>query len=130
MTHAEMTMERPLSKTDENGDWILTKAVLKAALLLEISDKIMAEILGLRSITSLQSGANALQPKSQEFKEAVMFVRLFTSLHDIVGGDQKVAISWLRNHNFALNGLPIDIIKTPTGLRDVIAYLDSRRAPC
>ena len=129
MTYAEMTMERPLSKTDENGDRILTNAVLKAAYLLDVSDSILAKILGLSTISNLQKGDSALLPNTPSFREAIMFVRLFRSLDSVVGGDEKVAKSWLININLALNGIPINLIQTPSGLRDVIAYLDARRAP-
>ncbi|MDI9349835.1 MAG: MbcA/ParS/Xre antitoxin family protein [Candidatus Symbiobacter sp.] len=128
MTYAEMTMERQSTKSDRDGDPIITKAALKAAELLGVSDPIFARILGLKTISDLKNGNDVLMTDTTSFQEAVYFIRMFTALFDIVGGDQNVARSWLCNRNLALNGLPIEIIKTPTGLRDVISYLDSRRS--
>jgi Protein of unknown function (DUF2384) len=55
-------------------------------------------------------------------------VRLYRSLDAIVGGDQKVARSWLNNKNIVWRDAPINVIQTVTGLVDVINYLDTRRA--
>jgi Protein of unknown function (DUF2384) len=55
-------------------------------------------------------------------------VRLYRSLDAIVGGDDAVAASWLKNHNTALNGEPLALIQTISGLTNVVAYLDARRA--
>jgi len=54
-------------------------------------------------------------------------VRLDRSLAPIVGEDE-VARDWLRNMNTVLNAMPIDHIRTVTGLVDTVRYLDARRA--
>ena len=46
----------------------------------------------------------------------------------IVGGDDAVAGSWLKNHNVVLDAEPIALIQTVPGLMNVIQYLDARRA--
>ncbi|WP_407060156.1 MbcA/ParS/Xre antitoxin family protein [Kiloniella litopenaei] len=46
----------------------------------------------------------------------------------IVGGDPKARTSWIRSHNAYLNQAPLELMKTITGLMDVINYLDFRRA--
>ncbi len=58
----------------------------------------------------------------------MLFVRLFRSLDAIVGGDEAVARSWLANPNLALDGRPIEKIRTVVGLIEDIAYFDARRA--
>ena len=65
---------------------------------------------------------------TKPFELAVLFVRLFRSLDAIVGGDPQVSRAWLSNANEALDGRPVDKIRTVAGLLDVIAYLDARRA--
>jgi hypothetical protein len=57
-----------------------------------------------------------------------LFVRLYRSLDAIVGGDDGVAAAWIRNRNIALNGTPLELIQTVSGLTNVIDYLDARRA--
>ena len=69
-----------------------------------------------------------LAPATKPFELAVLFVRLFRSLDAIAGGNPRVARAWLVNSNAALDGRPVDKIQTITGLLDVIAYLDTRRA--
>jgi hypothetical protein len=46
----------------------------------------------------------------------------------MAGGDDRVAASWLVNPNTALDGRPVEKLQTVSGLMDVIAYLDARRA--
>ncbi|TIU59979.1 MAG: DUF2384 domain-containing protein, partial [Mesorhizobium sp.] len=52
----------------------------------------------------------------------------FRSLDAIVGGDESIARAWLKNANTAFDSAPIEKIQSISGLVDVIAYLDSRRA--
>jgi hypothetical protein len=57
-----------------------------------------------------------------------MFVRLYRSLDAVVGGDDAVAGKWLANSNTALQGTPLELIQSVSGLANVIQYLDARRA--
>jgi len=109
---------------------VLAKAVVRAAGQLNITAKVLASVLGLSepSISRMKRCEYALDPATKPFEFAVLFVRMFRSLDAIVGGDVAVARAWLDNDNTALNGRPVDKIQTITGLIDVIAYLDARRA--
>jgi hypothetical protein len=55
-------------------------------------------------------------------------VRLYRSLDGIVAGDDRVAADWLKNNNTALDGIPLHLIQSVSGLTNVIAYIDARRA--
>ena len=55
-------------------------------------------------------------------------MRLFRSLDAIVGGDAAVARAWLRNDNTVLGATPLSLIGSVSGLVNVVAYLDTRRA--
>ena len=72
--------------------------------------------------------ADPLASGQKPFELAVLFVRLYRSLDALVGGDDAVAREWLRNHNWALKGQPIELIESVSGLANVIQYLDARRA--
>uniref|UniRef100_UPI002FDE71E8 MbcA/ParS/Xre antitoxin family protein n=1 Tax=Pinisolibacter sp. TaxID=2172024 RepID=UPI002FDE71E8 len=76
----------------------------------------------------MKRGDVALEPESKPYELAVLFVRLFRSLDAVTGGDEAVARAWMANANTALGSTPIERIGTITGLIDVIAYLDARRA--
>lgn len=110
---------------------LVTKALLRAAERLDLSNKELARILGLSEATlsRMSRGALTLAPEQKSFEIALLFVRLYRSLDSIAGGDAAVARTWLRAANTALGAAPLARIMTIPGLMDVIAYLDARRAP-
>lgn len=109
---------------------VVTKALLRAAEELGVTARALAPVIGVSEATLSRMKKNefSLDPGTKPFELAVLFVRLFRSLDAIVGGDPHVARAWLSNANEALDGRPVDKIRTITGLLDVIAYLDARRA--
>jgi hypothetical protein len=109
---------------------ILTKATLRAASLLGVTNKVLAKVLGVSeaTVSRMQSGKYTLRPDEKSFELAVLFVRLYRSLDAIVGGDDAVAASWLKNRNTVLDSEPLALIQTASGLMNAIAYLDARRA--
>lgn len=109
---------------------VVTKAVLRAADQLSITARILAGVIGVSeaTISRMKRGEFGLEPGTKPFELAVLFVRLFRSLDTIAGGDEKVAASWLGNPNTVLDARPIEKLQTVSGLVDVIAYLDARRA--
>jgi antitoxin Xre/MbcA/ParS-like protein len=108
----------------------VTKAVLRAASRLSLSNRALAAIVGLSeaSVSRMSTGAYTLVPGEKPFELAVLVVRLFRALDAIVHGDETVARAWLRNENDALNGTPLTIIQSVPGLVHAVEYLDARRA--
>jgi uncharacterized protein (DUF2384 family) len=109
---------------------VITKAVIRAADQLGVTARILATVIGVSeaTVSRMKRGEFGLEPGTKPFELAVLFVRLFRSLDAITGGDDKVAASWLANPNTALDARPIEKLQTVSGLVDVIAYLDARRA--
>jgi hypothetical protein len=109
---------------------VLSKAAVRAAEHLGISNALLGTILGISdaSVSRLKAGNYLLPRGSKHFELAQLFVRLFRGLDAIMGGDDKASRSWLRSENLALRGRPIDLIQTVTGLTNTVAYVDSRRA--
>jgi hypothetical protein len=109
---------------------VLTKAVLRAASQLGVSNRALASIVGLSeaSVSRMGSGTYTLVPGDKPFELALLFVRLFRALDAIVHGDETVARAWLRNENSALGGAPLTLIQSIPGLVHAVAYLDARRA--
>jgi uncharacterized protein (DUF2384 family) len=121
---------RPRAAADSSDSSIVTKAVLRAADILQIKDRQLAKIIGVSpaTISRMRGGASPVDVGQKSFELAVLFIRLYRSLDAIVGGEDTVAREWLSNHNTALGEQPIDLIQTVSGLTNVIQYLDARRA--
>jgi transcriptional regulator with XRE-family HTH domain len=122
------TKSRPVSAPDKAA--VLTKATLRAATQLGLTNKTLATVIGVSeaTVSRMRSGEYTLQRGQKPFELAVLFVRLYRSLDAIVGGDDAVAGSWLKNRNTALRGEPLTLIQTVPGLMNVIQYVDARRA--
>ena len=109
---------------------LLMKAVLRAADRLAIKNAVLARILGLSgpTISRMRNGKYRLDREQKPFELAVLLIRLYRSLDGIVGGDDSVAADWLTNKNTVLDGVPLELIQSVSGLANVIHYLDARRA--
>ena len=119
---------RPDAVPDESS--VITKATLRAAQRLGIKNTVLAKILGISEppVSRMRQGKYRLDRGQKAFELAVLLVRLYRSLDGIVAGDDSVAADWLKNQNTALDGTPLELIQTVSGLTDVIAYIDARRA--
>jgi predicted transcriptional regulator len=122
------TKPRPASTADQAA--VLTKATLRAATQLGLTNKLLATVIGVSeaTVSRMRSGHYTLQCGQKSFELAVLFVRLYRSLDAIVGGDDAVAGSWIKNRNTVLDAEPLALIQTVPGLMNVIQYLDARRA--
>jgi Protein of unknown function (DUF2384) len=109
---------------------VLTSATVRAAERLQIKNAVLARILGVSdsTVSRMRNKALFLERGDKPFELAILFVRLYRSLDSIMAGDDAVAADWLRNKNTALNGVPLELIQSVSGLVDVIGYLDARRA--
>jgi DNA-binding XRE family transcriptional regulator len=109
---------------------LLARAAIRAARHLGMRNVELARVLGVSEavISKIDRHGDALPNDAKKLELATLFIRLFRSVDAIVGGDETVAASWLRNENAAFGGKPIDAIQSITGLVDVVAYLDARRA--
>jgi hypothetical protein len=119
--------------TIPNDEAIVSKAVIKAARKLDMSNVELSDIIGISepqlSRIANSSASNLLKKDSKEYELSLLFIRMFRSLDALVGGDDASAIKWMRGRNLAFNQKPIERVKTIEGLIDVLSYLDSRRAP-
>jgi hypothetical protein len=106
----------------------LTKAVMRAAAFLGISQAIIASVLGIStaSVSRMASGHYVLDAHRKEWEFGVLFVRLFRSLDAILGHGEQARL-WLTNDNLGLGGKPLELIRTTEGLVRVVHYLDATR---
>ena len=122
---------RPAPQPQPAPGAVLTKAVLRAAELLELPSNALARILGVSeaSISRLVGGSRTIDPASKEGELALLLVRVYRSLDALVGTDAAQRKAWLHGHNRALNGRPAELLQRADGLVGVVAYLDAMRAP-
>lgn len=113
-----------------SGELAVNKAMANTAKFLKLSQTELGEIIGLSSSSASRfvNGQQSLQKGSKPYQLGLLLVRVFRSLDAISGGDERYNREWLRAENLALGGIPLDMMKRPEGLTDVLAYLDSRRA--
>ena len=110
---------------------VLTRTTLRAADLLKISQRDLAQILGVSQpkLTAISRHGALLPADPKRLELAALFLRVYRSLDAISGGEDGVSRAWLRNPNTALGDIPLNRMKTIDGLVGVLAYLDQRRAP-
>lgn len=107
----------------------LTKAVVRAAGLIGVTQQSLSRILGVSAATvsRMFSGQYRLAPeRGKEWELAVLFVRMYRSL-DAIFGHADAAQQWLNGDNLALMGKPVELIQSTEGLVRVLHYLDAHR---
>ncbi len=109
---------------------VLSKALLRTAIYLGITNAELGRVLGLSpaTISRLHGGTYLLSVGRKEWELAMLLVRLFRSLDSITGGSKETARTWLNSDNDAFAGRkPVELIETAEGLVRVVAYLDAGR---
>ena len=108
---------------------LAAKAALRAAELLDVPHRVLADIIGV-SASTISRAANApIDPDSKAGEQARLWVRVFRSLDAIVGSNDVAARAWLTSANAAFGGAkPLDRLRSAEGLIHVLHYLDSARA--
>lgn len=106
---------------------VLTKATLRAAKILELTDADLASVLGISAASVSRLGRTREIPTTgKEPQLAVLFVRMYRSL-DALLGDAEHCRKWLHSANSHLSGVPAELIRTVQGLVHVTEYLDAMR---
>jgi hypothetical protein len=125
-----MLTELAAPNEQTQAEAVVTKAAVRAAEGLGMTSRVLAAVLGVSeaSVSRMRRQDWRLERGTKPFELAVLFIRLFRSRDAVVGGDEAVARRWMTADNRALGGRPLERITSISGLVDVIAYLDARRA--
>jgi len=108
---------------------VLSKAAVRAARLLDLSQRDVSAALGVSEATAsrLFAGKYLLSPeRSKEWELARLLVRIFRSL-DALWGHEETARTWLASTNLALAARPKDLLRSVEGMVRVVTYLDAAR---
>jgi hypothetical protein len=109
------------------ADLVLTRAVLRAAEALGLTQRDLAPVLGVSAATVSRLPRRPLDPRSKEGELAILFVRLFRSLDALLGGSAEACRRWFHAANAHVGGVPAEMVGSVTGLVHVIEYLDAMR---
>ena len=108
---------------------VLSKAAVRAAKLLDLTQRDVSAALGVSeaTVSRLFAGKYLLSPdRSKERELARLLVRMFRSL-DALWGHEETARTWLASNNLALAARPKDLLRSVEGMVRVVAYLDAAR---
>ncbi|MFJ4544637.1 antitoxin Xre/MbcA/ParS toxin-binding domain-containing protein [Pseudomonas sp. NPDC088885] len=108
---------------------VLSKAFIRAGEGLGIADAELSAVLGedVSSVQLLRHGHELLRPGSDAWSRALLLVEVYQSLLAAVG-DERNARNWLGSENRGLCSRPRGLIKSRTGLEQVVQYLAANRS--
>ena len=112
-------------------DKVLGKATARAADFLGLKGNELAQIIGVSEamVSRIRHGDRGLGPTTKEGQLAKLLIRVFRSLDAQVGNDAEHRQRWMDSYNRALNGVPRELLREPSGLVNVVQYLDALRSP-
>jgi transcriptional regulator with XRE-family HTH domain len=113
-----------------DGARVLTKATLRAADLLGLTQGAVARIIGVSpaTVSRMERGLYLIELGTKQAELAALLVRLYRSLDAIVGNSEADRRLWMGSQNEALGMPPRDAIETVDGLTFAVRYLDGARA--
>lgn len=105
----------------------LTQCVLQITALLDMYQAELARVLGVNcgDIGQLASGRQCLQPESEAWTRARLFVRFYRLLYRRMQGDGVAMRHWLRIEQPQLADVPHRLIVDEARLGDVVAALQN-----
>ncbi len=123
----DLALDEPASGPDPAG--VLSRAVVRAAHLVGLTQRQVAAALGLSeaTVSRLFAGRYRLDPaRPHEWELALLFLRFYRSL-DALWGHEASARAWLASPNTALGAAPAELLGSIEGLVRVVNYLDAAR---
>lgn len=120
-------MAHPVQQPD--AAQVLTKALLETAPRLGLSQRDLAQAVGVSEATVSRwfRGQGQIGPNSKEGELALLIIRIFRSLDALLGGNERQVEAFMRADNRDLGGSPHALIGRVEGLVHVVTYLDAMR---
>ena len=121
-------MALPAAATSAESSRVLTKALVRAARSLSLSQRTLAAVVGIsESSASRLNRGRLVDPDSKEGELALLFLRVYRSLDALLGGNDETARKWMHARNHHLSGVPAKLLCSVAGLVRVADYLDAMR---
>lgn len=118
-----------LAEIDRTAIEALTKATLRAAERLGLTNAALAEVVGVgESTISRLSGETTLALGIKPAELAAMLVRLCRSLDALVDNNDLQRRQWMASYNQVLQAVPEDAIRRTEGLVRAVTYLEGAQA--
>jgi hypothetical protein len=105
----------------------LTQAVLQITTLLDLYQAELARVLRLKcgDIGQLASASRCLEPGTEAWDQALLYMRFYQALYTVMHGDGVAMRHWLRIRNDRLGGVPHLLIVDEDRLQQVVRYLEA-----
>lgn len=114
----------------QTAESVLTKAALRSAGLLGLSNGTLAKVVGVSesTISRMSAGERLFELGTKPAELAALLVRVYRSLDALVGNNDRQRKIWMDSFNHAFNEAPREAILSVDGLTRVVRYLDGARA--
>jgi uncharacterized protein (DUF2384 family) len=114
--------QEPSTKSDAQ---LVAEACSRAAHALGLTRDELSAVVGKHRTSIERTG---LDPKTKEGELALLFVRVYRSLHALMGGDQALMRHWMEQPNRHFGEQPPrQLLARVEGLTRVVSYLDALR---
>ena len=124
---SETSADARSSKLEDRRGLVLTKAALRAAGLLDMSQRDLGLVLGVSDATVSRMKDGLYRLEGKPFELAALFVRSYRSLDALLGGQAADVKAWFHADNSHLQGTPAALVGQVEGLVRVAEYLDAMR---
>lgn len=120
---------QPTTKEEVAGnseaEAVLTRALLRSAIVLGIDQSSLARVLGVseETIGRFSHGEQFLHLGSKSAEAAALIVRVYHALSSHVGDDEEQLRIWMGSYNRALDAAPRDAVLTAEGLERTLNCL-------
>ncbi len=111
-------------KTNIDRVDVLNLAYVNAGKYMGLTQKDLGQIIGKDQSTISRGSIN---PNAKDGELALLFIRAYRSLYAMVGGNKEQMEHWIRTFNYHTHGIPLEQVKTISGLTTVVNYLDAIR---
>lgn len=105
----------------------VSEALVRASMRIGIKGCDLARVIGTSpaSVSRMRSGEHVILLESKTCELALLFLRVYFRIRDILGNDGERMRCWMHSHHSGLGGVPADMIRNVRGLNRVLAFIEA-----